>query len=72
MVGTGPIGLAAAVTLGRAGLEVALYEARESIGGGLRTKPLFDPEIERDLCSAVHPMAVAPPFFRQFDLASRG
>ncbi|TQJ57741.1 phytoene desaturase family protein [Streptomyces sp. SLBN-115] len=72
VVGTGPNGLAAAVTLGRAGLKVALYEARETIGGGLRTESLFDPEIEHDLCSAVHPMAVASPFFRRFDLASRG
>ncbi|MEU4463487.1 NAD(P)/FAD-dependent oxidoreductase [Streptomyces sp. NPDC024017] len=72
VVGTGPNGLAAAVTLGRAGLKVALYEARTTIGGGLRTEPLFDAEIEHDICSAVHPMAVVSPFFRQFDLASRG
>ncbi|MFE4816680.1 phytoene desaturase family protein [Streptomyces sp. NPDC056704] len=72
VVGTGPNGLAAAVTLGRAGLKVALYEARKTIGGGLRTEPIFDPEIEHDICSAVHPMAVVSPFFRQFDLASRG
>lgn len=72
VVGTGPNGLAAAVTLGRAGLKVALYETRETIGGGLRTESLFDSEIEHDLCSAVHPMAVASPFFRRFDLASRG
>lgn len=72
VVGTGPNGLAAAVTLGRAGLKVALYEARKTIGGGLRTEPVFDADVEHDICSAVHPMAVASPFFRQFDLAARG
>ena len=72
VVGTGPNGLAAAVTLARAGLRVELYEQRDEIGGGLRTTPLFDSEIVHDVCAAVHPMAAASRFFREFDLAGRG
>ncbi|NUT45829.1 MAG: NAD(P)/FAD-dependent oxidoreductase, partial [Saccharothrix sp.] len=72
IVGTGPNGLAAAVTLARAGLRVVLFEQADRVGGGLRTEPLFDPEITHDLCSAVHPMAAASPFFRRFDLSARG
>ncbi|GAA1156523.1 phytoene desaturase family protein [Streptomyces javensis] len=72
IVGSGPNGLAAAVTLARAGLRVAVYEAAADIGGGLRTQPLFDPEIAHDICSAVHPMAPASRFFREFGLAARG
>ncbi|MEV8476859.1 NAD(P)/FAD-dependent oxidoreductase [Streptomyces sp. NPDC051173] len=72
IVGTGPNGLAAAVTLARAGLDVVLYEKADTVGGGLRTVALFDSEVRHDVCSAVHPMAVASPFFRAFGLASRG
>ncbi|MFJ3907802.1 phytoene desaturase family protein [Streptomyces vinaceus] len=72
VVGTGPNGLAAAVTLARAGLRVVLYEQADTIGGGLRTRSLFDSDIRHDTCSAVHPMAAASPFFTAFDLPSRG
>ncbi|MFF4603974.1 phytoene desaturase family protein [Streptomyces sp. NPDC001339] len=72
IVGTGPNGLAAAVTMARSGLRVALYEQDEEIGGGLRTKALFDDDVVHDICAAVHPMAGASPFFRAFDLAARG
>ncbi|MFP8943975.1 phytoene desaturase family protein [Streptomyces fenghuangensis] len=72
IVGTGPNGLAAAVTLARAGLRVVLYEKEETIGGGLRTEPLFDSGVAHDVCSAVHPMAAASAFFRRFDLPARG
>ncbi|MFD5508273.1 phytoene desaturase family protein [Streptomyces sp. NPDC127051] len=72
VVGTGPNGLAAAVTLARAGVKVELYEAHGTIGGGLRTQSLFDADIEHDICAAVHPMAAASPFFREFGLAARG
>lgn len=72
IVGTGPNGLAAAVTLARAGLHVTLFEKAGTIGGGLRTESLFDREVSHDICSAVHPMAAASAFFRSFDLASRG
>lgn len=72
IVGTGPNGLAAAVVMARAGLEVELRERADEIGGGLRTVPLFDDDVVHDICSAVHPMAAASPFFREFDLAARG
>ncbi|MFF4102538.1 phytoene desaturase family protein [Streptomyces sp. NPDC001903] len=72
VVGTGPNGLAAAVTLARAGVQVELYEAHDTIGGGLRTRSLFDADVEHDICAAVHPMAAASPFFREFGLADRG
>jgi len=72
VVGTGPNGLAAAVTLARAGLRVTLFEKADTIGGGLRTAPLFDSDVVHDVCSAVHPMAAASRFFRAFDLPARG
>ncbi|MFD8615421.1 phytoene desaturase family protein [Streptomyces sp. NPDC059631] len=72
IVGTGPNGLAAAVVMARAGLRVQLFEGHHEIGGGLRTTSLFDADITHDVCAAVHPMAAASRFFREFDLASRG
>ncbi|MFL1381083.1 MULTISPECIES: phytoene desaturase family protein [unclassified Nocardiopsis] len=72
VVGSGPNGLAAAVTLARAGLSVELYEMGDTVGGGLRGARPFDAEVVHDVCAAVHPMAAASPFFRAFDLAARG
>jgi phytoene dehydrogenase-like protein len=72
VVGAGPNGLAAAVVLAAAGLQVEVVEAAESIGGGARTLELTRPGFRHDVCSAVHPMAVASPFFRAFDLGRRG
>jgi phytoene dehydrogenase-like protein len=71
VVGAGPNGLAAAVILARAGLSVRLYEAESTIGGGARTAALTLPGFLHDVCSAVHPMALASPFFRSFELAKR-
>ncbi|MCU1565023.1 MAG: NAD(P)/FAD-dependent oxidoreductase [Arthrobacter sp.] len=71
VVGSGPNGLAAAVTMARAGLKVRLYEAAPAPGGGLRTTELMEPGHFHDVCSAVHPMALASPFFRQFELSRR-
>ncbi|MFC7458140.1 phytoene desaturase family protein [Brachybacterium sp. GCM10030267] len=73
VVGSGPNGLAAAVTLARAGLTVEVLEAQETVGGGARTLDLeLAPGLVHDICSAVQPMALASPFFRAFDIASRG
>ncbi|MBK0330186.1 NAD(P)/FAD-dependent oxidoreductase [Brachybacterium sp. MASK1Z-5] len=73
VVGSGPNGLAAAVTLARAGLSVQVLEAEKTLGGGSRTLDLgLAPGIVHDICSAVHPMALASPFLREFDLAARG
>lgn len=73
VVGSGPNGLAAAVTCARAGLSVLVVEAQPEPGGGARTLDLgLAPGMVHDLCSAVHPLAAASPFLREFDLAARG
>lgn len=71
VVGSGPNGLAAAVIMARAGLDVQVYEAAATIGGGTRTAELMAPGHFHDVCSAVHPMALSSPFFRAFELARR-
>lgn len=73
VVGSGPNGLSAAVTMARAGLSVHIYEAQPTIGGGARTLDLgIAPDITHDMCSAGHPLALASPFFAEFDLRARG
>ena len=72
VVGAGPNGLAAALRLAAAGLRVRVVEAGEKPGGGMRTEELIRPGFRHDVCSSVQPMAAAAPFFREFDLASRG
>ena len=72
VVGAGPNGLAAAVTLAAAGLTVHVVEGASTPGGGCRTEQLTLPGIRHDVCSTIHPLAVASPFFRRFDLAARG
>jgi phytoene dehydrogenase-like protein len=65
VVGSGPNGLAAAVTLAAAGLRVSVIEGAPTVGGGCRTEELTLPGYRHDVCSAVHPMMLASPFFRQ-------
>ena len=72
VVGSGPNGLAAAVTMAAAGLRVHVIEGAPTIGGGCRTEELTLPGFWHDVCSAAHPLAVASPFFQRFDLAARG
>jgi phytoene dehydrogenase-like protein len=72
VVGSGPNGLAAAVTLSAAGLRVLVIEGAATVGGGCRTEELTLPGFWHDVCSAAHPLAMASPFFHQFGLAARG
>jgi phytoene dehydrogenase-like protein len=60
------------VTLAAAGLRVQVIEGAPTIGGGCRTAELTLPGLWHDVCSAAHPLALASPFFRRFDLAARG
>jgi len=64
VVGSGPNGLAAALTMAAAGLRVQVIEGAPTIGGGCRTEELTLPGFWHDVCSAAHPLAVASPFFK--------
>lgn len=72
VVGSGPNGLAAAIILQQNGLSVLLLEARQTIGGGMRTEELTLPGFKHDVCSAIHPMAANSPFFRTLPLQQFG
>lgn len=72
VVGSGPNGLAAAVTLAHAGLTVTVLEAADEIGGGTRSFEGIVPGLLHDHCSAIHPMAVGSPFFTGFGLERYG
>ncbi len=72
VIGSGPNGLAAGITLARAGLRVLLVEALSTIGGGMRTEELTLPGFHHDICSAVHPMGAVSPFMRSVPLEKFG
>ncbi len=72
VVGSGPNGLAAAITLAREGRLVRVYETADQIGGGLRSGELSTPGVTHDLCATIHSMALASPFFAALPLAERG
>ncbi len=72
VVGSGPNGLAAALTLARAGLAVDVYEGDVVAGGGCRTQELTLPGYQHDVCSAVHPLLMESAFFTMTDLEKRG
>lgn len=72
VVGSGPNGLAAAIVLAQAGLEVEVFEAEPEPGGAARTLPLTLPGFLHDFGSAVHPLAAGSPFFSTLPLADHG
>src|ERR1700751_5528270 len=72
VVGCGPNGLAAAIVLAQAGPSVRAVEAADTVGGGARSAELTLPGFVHDVCSAIHPLGVASPFFRTLPLAEYG
>ncbi len=72
VVGSGPNGLAAALTLAAEGVQVTVLEAADTVGGGTRSSELTLPGLLHDECSAFHPLAVDTGFSRQFDLEAAG
>jgi phytoene dehydrogenase-like protein len=72
VVGAGPNGLAAAIEMACAGLSVRVLEAADTVGGGARSAELTLPGFVHDVCSAIHPLGIASPFFRSLPLADHG
>jgi len=72
VVGSGPNGMAAAIEMARRGCSVAVFEAAQTVGGGTRSAELTRPGFVHDICSAIHPMAVASPFFGELPLDKHG
>jgi phytoene dehydrogenase-like protein len=65
VVGAGPNGLAAAIEIARAGRSVVVYESAPTVGGGTRSAELTEPGVVHDVCSAIHPLLLASPFFTE-------
>jgi phytoene dehydrogenase-like protein len=72
VIGSGPNGLAAAIVLAQAGMQVDVFEAEAEMGGAVRTLPLTLPGFMHDFGSAVHPFAAGSPFFASLPLADHG
>jgi len=72
VVGSGPNGLAAAITIARQQRSVLVVEAEATLGGGTRSAELTLPGFVHDVCSAIHPLGIASPFFRAVTLAEHG
>lgn len=72
IVGSGPNGLAAAITIARAGRSVLVCEAKDTVGGGCRSGELTLPGFTHDICSAIHPLGLASPFLRALPLERYG
>jgi phytoene dehydrogenase-like protein len=72
VIGAGPNGLTAAVTMAKAGLGVRVYEGAQTVGGGARTEELTLPGFRHDICSAVHPLGAGSPVFRALPLEDHG
>lgn len=72
VVGSGPNGLSAAILLQQQGLSVLILEAKDTIGGGMRSAELTLPGFNHDICSAIHPLAAGSPFFTKLPLDKHG
>ena len=72
VIGSGPNGLAAAIKLALAGWSVCVYEAKDTVGGGMRTAELTQPGFRHDICSAIHPLGIGSPFFKTLPLRQHG
>jgi phytoene dehydrogenase-like protein len=72
VIGSGPNGLAAAITLAKLGCRVVVYEAEDEVGGGMRSAELTLPGFMHDVCASVHPMALSSEFFKQLKLEEHG
>jgi phytoene dehydrogenase-like protein len=72
VIGSGPNGLSAAIALAQKGRSVVVYEAQPEIGGGMKSAELTLPGFVHDVCSAVHPLGIASPFFQTLPLEQHG
>jgi phytoene dehydrogenase-like protein len=72
VIGSGPNGLSAAIALARAGREVIVLEARDQVGGGVRSAELTLPGFIHDVCSAIYPLAAGSPWFHRLPLGKHG
>ena len=72
IVGSGPNGLAAGIRLALEGFSVKIFEASETVGGGMRTGELIKTGYKHDICSAIHPLGIGSPFMAQAGLESYG